>query len=387
VIVELQGTWTDNAGALLMLDAAVDELRRRLPDAQLVMDPRWDRFRGRVGRGLAPVFPTRARAPRLLRNVTAGIDRLTGGRTRRLREGYGLVDARSVDALVDISGFAIGDQWGAKRGADRVAPAVELRERGGPSVFLPQAFGPFREPGMAAVGRSLLASASLVGVRDDRSMAALAELAQPGARLRRAPDITVAVRPPVPEDPTPGVLLVPNRKVVEHGSVDEAGYVEVLGVAAEAATAAGRTVGVLLHGDEPGDRALGEQLVRRLGAGTPVLGGRPAVELKGHLARADLVVGSRFHALLGAAAEGTPFVSIGWSHKYGELAADFGLPAESVPAVEPAAVRAAVGELLDPERRAVLGAELLRRGDEQRAALDGFWAEAAAALGGDPLSP
>lgn len=39
----------------------------------------------------------------------------------------------------------------------------------------------------------------------------------------------------------------------------------------------------------------------------------------------DLMLGSRFHALIAALSSGVPSVAIGWAHKYPELLGEFGM--------------------------------------------------------------
>jgi colanic acid/amylovoran biosynthesis protein len=51
----------------------------------------------------------------------------------------------------------------------------------------------------------------------------------------------------------------------------------------------------------------------------------PAEGIKSLIANCDLVVGSRFHALVAALSQGIPAMALGWSHKYLELLRPFGL--------------------------------------------------------------
>src|SRR5690606_22797023 len=50
-----------------------------------------------------------------------------------------------------------------------------------------------------------------------------------------------------------------------------------------------------------------------------------ADDIKGAIANCDLVIGSRFHALIAALSQGIPAAALGWSHKYAELLQSFGL--------------------------------------------------------------
>jgi colanic acid/amylovoran biosynthesis protein len=51
-----------------------------------------------------------------------------------------------------------------------------------------------------------------------------------------------------------------------------------------------------------------------------------ATELKGIIASLDFLVGARYHSVVAAAASATPFLAVGWAHKYSELATEAGVP-------------------------------------------------------------
>ena len=73
-------------------------------------------------------------------------------------ECAGYLDANPLlfDAVIDVSGFAYGDDWGLA-GYRRIAPIVRHCQRAGKQViFMPQAWGPFKsEGGRAAIGSLL----------------------------------------------------------------------------------------------------------------------------------------------------------------------------------------------------------------------------------------
>ena len=50
-----------------------------------------------------------------------------------------------------------------------------------------------------------------------------------------------------------------------------------------------------------------------------------ARDLKAMIGCCELVVGSRFHALVAALSQGIPVVAVGWAHKYPELLSEFSL--------------------------------------------------------------
>jgi len=72
--------------------------------------------------------------------------------------------------------------------------------------------------------------------------------------------------------------------------------------------------------------------------------------LRALIERAAFLVTSRFHAMISGLATGTPVLVVGWSHKYGEVLADFGLERWCI------------------DYEAISGEDLLRRYDELRGA-------------------
>jgi colanic acid/amylovoran biosynthesis protein len=52
-----------------------------------------------------------------------------------------------------------------------------------------------------------------------------------------------------------------------------------------------------------------------------------AAEVKSVIGDCDLLVGSRYHALIAALSQGIPVAAIGWSHKYEELLKEANLSA------------------------------------------------------------
>jgi colanic acid/amylovoran biosynthesis protein len=181
--------------------------------------------------------------------------------------------------------------------------------------------GPFDDPATARFAGEILEAANLVWVRDEQSYEHAVSLVGPRASIRRAPDITIGLRAEPPERPAADVVLVPNERLIDRGGRSRADYVRTLLAAGTAAQAEGRSVEVLVHTDEPGDAALAHSLASMLKCAvtSEVRGAR----VKGRLGTAQLVVASRFHALLGALSQGVPAIALGWSHKYAELFRDF----------------------------------------------------------------
>ena len=343
-LFELQGTWLQNAGARQMLDAAVSRFRGHDPEVRLAIDPCWGSFGDRRNLGLLQIVPRRLGRGAVLEQVTHVLHLLARGAFDRLCDEYGLIERRNVDGLVDISGFALSDQWGAEKAAHRCRVVEAYKRRGKPVVLLPQSMGPFEDPEIAATSRRILTSSDLVWVRDRQSLDYVHRLVGRLPSVRTAPDITIGGPAERPLEPTGQVVMVPNARIVDHGAWTRDEYLGGLIAAGEAAHTAGRSLEVLLHTTERGD----EELARVLGTELrcPVVRDQHPAAMKGRLGAAELVIASRFHAVLGALSLGTPAVAIGWSHKYRELFVDFGVDDFGLAVTDRAMLDSTIGALL-----------------------------------------
>jgi colanic acid/amylovoran biosynthesis protein len=62
----------------------------------------------------------------------------------------------------------------------------------------------------------------------------------------------------------------------------------------------------------------------------------PAAQVKSIIGNCDLLLSSRYHALIAALSQGIPSAAIGWSHKYDELMAEVGLGLNIISFTKPA---------------------------------------------------
>lgn len=339
MIVDLKGVEFGNKGAELMLHAVLGRLRAGLPDVEFALTPGPNAPYRRVA---AVGAWQRLRLPGAPIDVGA-LSYAVPRRFRRVARRYGVVMEPDVAAVVDASGFAYGRVWG-DRPLDSVAREVErLARRRKPYVFLPQAFGPFDGTRAAARFGRALSHASLVCARDAESRAHLASLpGAAGAPIEQFPDFTLDV----PGDPEAAsrwsvdrrtALLIPNAEMAGPRNPDAAwrdGYLPLMLAIAARLRALGYEPRVLNH-EGPADAALCDTLAGAdagaaaraspaRGASAGVITG-DAVELKGVIGAAGLVVSSRFHGCASALSSAVPCLATSWSHKYAALFEDFGV--------------------------------------------------------------
>ena len=107
MIIEIHGAGFENKGAELMLRATVAELRARMSDLELVIDPGYGSFLERSKLGLKQFFPQRSNIGTKNWKRRFTIQKLLSFSLN----SYGCVSLKSIDALIDISGFTFSDRW------------------------------------------------------------------------------------------------------------------------------------------------------------------------------------------------------------------------------------------------------------------------------------
>lgn len=382
-LVEIKGVQFENRGARLMLRAVLERLAASRPDAQIALAPH----------PLSP-YPERARlgAWQKLSLRKRWLD-LNGLCYRwpeavsRFGRRFGVVTERDVDAVLDASGFAYGDHWGPWPVRYVAGELARCGRSGRPYVFLPQAFGPFGDAGVARRLGHALGRAALVCPRDAESLAQLRAL--PGeftARLWPCPDFTIALR----ADPVAAeacgvdertVLLIPNSRMLEPqraGTAWREGYLPLLAAIATRARDRGLGLRVVNHAGRE-DAAVCARLAVLAGADGIVDEPDP-VRLKGAIGRAALVVSSRYHGCVNALSQGVPCLATSWSHKYPALFSDYGMPGFVLVDCDPKQALARFDHLADD--RGAWSERILGRQVELEAQVEAMWERVLALLPG-----
>ena len=391
--VEITGGGSHNGGAELMLRTAAAAVRSRFPGSRPCVS-RPLAFERRAAYGLWRIVPQVVRGPKAVRTsaLAAAANRLAADALPdKLLDAGGFVRPAEVDAVLDISGYAYGDFWPAPTIA-AISKKLAARPDSVPFVLLPQMFGPFEEPAVREAFRPLADRAALAFARDRRSHEYLSEFVPPD-RLRLCPDITIPVARPAAKDDAPDrppyACLVPNSRMLDKGGDEWAGvYVDRLLDAGRLCRAAGFEVAVVKHAGDAGDGRLVAQVHDRLraepGPAVRAFDSDDPVELKREIGRAELLVGSRFHAVVAALSSGVPAVVMGWAHKYAELLRDFERPAYLVAADDGAAGLAETVRRLadDPEHLAAEKTHLRGRADALAGQVEEMWEEVWSVLDG-----
>lgn len=365
MIVEVTGTGTANKGAELMLAAIRDHFLEAMPDVQLAVTPHFGPYTRRAHYGLLQKVNWMKWG-----RSRVGFSLLPQG----FRSAYGMVTEEQVHAVLDAAGFAFGDQHEAARTVQFADDVTRWKRAGKKVILLPQALGPFEQPVIREAFKRVVDQVDLIYARDPLSLEYVEGLFGASEHLRLAPDFTNQVKPVEPIGLPEDVLIVPNHRMVEKTGDAAQAYLPFLARCADAIEARRSTWALLLHDDRI-DRQLVEPLQQILGRDFPVYNAREPLALKAMLGGARLVIGSRFHALVGALSQATPTIASGWSHKYEMLFADYACPEMVLPMDAPAArIEQALDVGLGEPRDQLV--DLLRtRGVEQLTRVKQMWSE------------
>ena len=289
---------------------------------------------------------TRIRLQEVLRAPTQVLD---VWRERAGMTGWATLLGR-IDAVIDISGYRYADSWGAG-GARRIAPIVYHAWRTGkPYIFLPQAWGPFgKDPVLRDICRKNCLRSALVLVRDTQSRQHVAKLLdKPVDQVYQFPDIAFLFRDAGKEvgqrhlaelglrsSGYPIVCVAPNMRVYERaqGFGAENVYINMLVRVCRDFLNRGTNILLIPHEINPDravldDRWLCQLILLSIGRSERIAAislPMSAEDISSMIACCELIVGSRFHAIVAALRSRIPAVAIGWSHKYDELMQDVGL--------------------------------------------------------------
>jgi polysaccharide pyruvyl transferase WcaK-like protein len=233
----------------------------------------------------------------------------------------------NTDLILDASGFAYSDQWGAdgiKNAADKY---TSWKKRGTKIVLLPQAFGPFEKDNSADYFKKLADAVELIYARDTQSLQYLQEICGSSDKIKLSPDITIGLEVGTTESDISiedkALAVIPNYRIIDKSSTNPTLYLDVLVAGIEQAVKLGYKPYIIIHEGKK-DLELGMLLKSRVGdIQVPVITESNPLKLKKLLGKFSFVISSRFHGIVNALSQGVPCVAIGWSHKYPLLLKDF----------------------------------------------------------------
>lgn len=348
--IVLWGVETKNKGAELMLYAILQEIERRYPEATVYIP--YSRCRqglDYVNTNLDFRYPPFNKV--LYKNHILGI-------YRRLHLPMCLIHQTNIvngaDYFIDGSGFAFGDQWPLKderrqMWEDMLKP---LHKGGCKIVFLPQAFGPVEKPTTLKALAILSKYADVLMPREQVSYDYLKESGVVDMnKVKKFTDFTSLVDGVFPkgyEHLRDGICIIPNMQMIRKGKISYNDYIRLLSVIIGEGKKSGHPVYLLNH-EGPKDADLCLKCKASIGGDVEAVTSLNALEVKGLIASAYMVVTSRFHGLASALNSCVPALATSWSHKYEELYRDYGLEGYVLPLDNTDAAIIRVRELLDKQ--------------------------------------
>lgn len=323
--IVLSGVETNNKGAELMLYAILQEIERRHPETVVYLPASSLKQGKNYVKTSLPIkflpfgwFVNRLHLVRLFRTLHFP--------TRRLQDVYAISDA---DFFIDGSGFHFSDQkknftpdkvWMWEHLLGR------LNRQGCRIVFLPQAFGPAQKPNTLKGLKVISDYASLIMPREQISYDYLEQSGVVNMnKVKLFSDFTSSVEGVFPkgyEHLKNGICIIPNLRMVDTGTISKEKYLDLITAVATSCKVSGHPLYLLNH-EGKGDEQLAYECKARIGNYIEVVTGLNALEVKGMIASAYVVVTSRFHGLASALNSCVPCLATSWSHKYAELFNDY----------------------------------------------------------------
>lgn len=310
----IYGVNSQNKGAQLLLAAAAERLlhlgHTPMANARDVdAGTRWSY-------GVRGMFSIEKLGP--LRSL--GLDRIP----RKAGDLIPIGGDSSFDYVLDASGFSLTDSWGMAPVTSRLSRLSRWARKGIGFSMLPQAFGPFEQPNVAAGVKAVFSFADRIWARDPRSREYAVAAMGIDDRFAIAPDITIGLEAHPHARARGATLLVPNWNLTRGSGADgHEAYVSALVTIAKGLQERGSPVIGLCH-EGPKDLAIIQEVASRV-RGMSVVNPTSGIECKNIIAGAQLVVGGRYHALVSALSTGVPAIAHSWSHKYQALFDDFGV--------------------------------------------------------------
>lgn len=338
------GNYT-NKGDGLMLHAIVERLINK---TDLTLSPLVAEYKKRAKLGLYQTLWFES-----LNNASNQL--ITKGFPDFLRKKYGIVAEHEIDAVLDASGFAYGDQWGEKKISIMANKAKKWKSQGKKVVLLPQSLGSFQKPEVRDNFLKLLDNVDLVFARDKTSYEYATGLNWKKEIIRQAPDFTGALKGTAPEwfKPTARqACIIPNHRMIDSTN-DEIGprYLPFLKACFENFEKLDMSPFVLVHEKVDHDVAL--QLQEMLGKNIDILYDESPLVLRGIIAQCYIVLSSRFHGLISTLSQGVPCLGTRWSHKFERVMEEYGCADYLIsPLDAPEEIFDKIKQLDEPETRA-----------------------------------
>ena len=349
--IVLSGIETHNKGAELMLYAILQEIERRVPNAEVFV-PMFS-----IGQGLSYVktaVQLKEKPWPLLIGLYYKLH--LPGIMRRLKLKPYLFNDRfslnNVDLFLDASGFLFSDQWNLseKQLEQWNGQLSGYKKQGTRIIMLPQAFGPIEQNNTKKAVEILSNYATTIFAREQVSYRYLIASGVAKQKIQIAPDFTNLVSGVVPskyDHLKDSVCVIPNKRMIDMGTIDHESYMRLIDRIIALCKSVSRNVFILNHEGASDEPLCFESQNRN--PDIEVVTGLNALEVKGVISRSFLCISSRFHGAASALSSGVPCLATGWSHKYKALFDDYNMNDSLLPIFDQNVIDSRILSILDYE--------------------------------------
>lgn len=335
-----------NKGAEAMLKTVSHQILKRYPNATIyaICHPQ-ERDIARK-QGIEPIYIETNKWKSLIDKIIGKLGRILGQPGKPYADYTPMEkikEIRGLKTVIDASGFAYGDKRGYIQPLETQKIIDYCHEIKIKYIFMPQAWGSFKDEQVAFNCKRMIESADAYFTRDDVSQKYVAGLL--GQSIDQIPKLAdIAFHFPIPTIYGKQILsknqysnplqlkvvgISPNMRIYERMSGKGIDNTYVQAIIRIISTLQSDTHIVLIPneirppGDTlPDDSFLCQTIYDAMSSHdnlTLIKGYYSAEEIKAVIREMDLVIASRFHSLIFALSLGIPSLAISWSHKYREL--------------------------------------------------------------------
>ncbi len=310
-----------NKGAELMLISVVQQIEKRLPNAQIVLPNAvyYENPSYCVKHRIQPMKKNSVKLKKMMMNFVY----------RNILNKTCYITPDQIDVVLDAGGFQFGDQWGhTQASVNAIARYYSaFSKKGRKIIFLSQAFGPFKQETSQKMMKTVYGFADVLYAREQVSYDYLKELFPEGGKIHLCPDFTCLSENKSRRNivlPDGCVLIVPNAKMITHSDSEvSSNYLSFLKEIIAFLLNRNEKV-VLLNHEGEDDELLLEKINANLTERLLLLSNLDALEVKRIIGSAKLLISSRFHGVVSGLTQCIPTLCTSWSHKYYELLKEHG---------------------------------------------------------------
>lgn len=382
MLIEIRKAGFVNKGAELMLYAALQKMKEAYPDADFVIAPYY--------RGARTVNYLKRAELGFFQKASFWAFGLQWGDfavflPKIIREMYGIVLDKEIDIVIDIAGFAYGDQWKIRSTKELAHSCRRWYKRGTRVILLPQALGPFSSPQLRKLIKGVADNVDLIFSRDPISYKHLIDATGERPNIKMAPDFTNLLNGIVPEyfdTENNQFCLVPNDQMVSKTSEEESkAYKPFMITCAKYLLENDQKPFILIH-EAAKDKILAQEIADGVGGDIQIIQENHPLKIKGILGTCGGTISSRFHGLVSALSQGVPSLGTGWSHKYKMLFQDYGFDdgLMNILATEEE-IRKKIDLIINPQSRKQIQSTITSKSEELKKKSEDMWAGVFKTLG------